>query len=475
MPRIIDCTLREGAQAPNVVWDTEQSITIARALRSFGVDCIEVGHPSASQQEFDRVAAIVGVDIGLPILAHARAQQADILRVAQSGADWVGIFAGVNEISRQYKFNGRDVDDIIDMVRTSISYARSLGLKVRFTLEDTSRTTWPLQAKMYSAAVAAGANRICYADTVGILLPHEARAAIARIKALIRDVPVEVHFHNDRGLALANALEVAPMVDWISTSVNGIGERCGITDTLTMKINSEYEGGLAVDKDSIKKARELSILIDAYSRSTVCERQPIVGDHAFTHCADLHIKAIEKDVNAYCWIPDYPAQKTQRNVPVPLATYVNSRPKVISATELKYHRAGPGNRYLMLDERVAPNVKQYCIAREIERDCENYPSYVDVHTHRCDSLFLFLGDQPGKTGLRVMVQLGDKEFVLDSPASVFIPAGRPHTYSVLKGKGTFINHVLHQNYNDSLLHTDWIDEPAEDVADEVPDLMVGGV
>jgi 2-isopropylmalate synthase len=71
---------------------------------------------------------------------------------------------------------------------------------------------------------------------------------------------------------------------------------------------------------------------------------------------------------------------------------------------------------------------------------------------------LFLGDDLGKTGLKVMVQLGEDEFELDSPASVFIPSGKKHTYKVLKGKGTFVNHVLHGNYNDSLLEVDDVEE-----------------
>jgi 2-isopropylmalate synthase len=192
-------------------------------------------------------------------------------------------------------------------------------------------------------------------------------------------------------------------------------------------------------------------MVNAYSRSKVEERLPLVGCYAFTHCSDLHIKAFNKDKNAYCWIKDYPNQKQYQYEKINNVTYVNDSPKVISATELKYHRKGPGNRYLMMDERVAPNVKQYCIVREIDVFCEEYPSYVDVHVHHCDSLFLFLGSNPGYIGLKVMVQLENEEFEIESPASVFIPSGVKHTYKVIRGQGTFVNHVLSGNYNDSLL------------------------
>ena len=78
--------------------------------------------------------------------------------------------------------------------------------------------------------------------------------------------------------------------------------------------------------------------------------------------------------------------------------------------------------------------------------------HVDSHTHHCDSAFVFWGDQPDGTGLVCSVELEDKKMLVNSPASVFIPAGLEHTYEYVSGAGTYINIVLAPEYNRSLLH-----------------------
>ena len=105
----------------------------------------------------------------------------------------------------------------------------------------------------------------------------------------------------------------------------------------------------------------------------------------------------------------------------------------------------------MVDDRLVTDCREYCIAREIPLLAEPPPAHVDVHVHKVDSLFLFIGHEPGLHGLTVEVCLDDVVRVLESPASVFIPAGVAHTYRILKGRGVFINYVLAGSYNESLL------------------------
>jgi 2-isopropylmalate synthase len=126
-------------------------------------------------------------------------------------------------------------------------------------------------------------------------------------------------------------------------------------------------------------------------------------------------------------------------------------PQVISATELRHHRHGPGERYVLVDDRFVRGAGQYCIARRIPRLADYGAGHVDIHVHDCDSLFIFLGDEDGYRGLRVEVSLGGRVFAADSPTSVFVPAGVPHGYRVLGGAGTYLNHVLAGDYNASLL------------------------
>lgn len=447
--KLIDTTLREGSQAPDVHFTHKEVGVIAQMLSDYQVDCIEVGHPYCNEYEFKKTSIVKSLGLATPILAHARATSVDIDAVKASEADWVGIFIGINDISLKNKYRGSSVSTILDKIGHAVSYAKNLGLRVRFTIEDTSRTSRDRQLAAFDLAIKMGADRICYSDTVGILGTQELRDEILHLRNHFPNQQLEIHLHNDRGLALANAVYVKDLVDWISCSVNGIGERCGITDTLALHENLVFTGDRI--GSNIELGRHLSTIVNAFSRTNTTDRAPIVGKYAFTHCADLHQKAFKKDINSYCWLDNYPHQKASEKYIFEAAHFINELPPIISSEELKYHRKGPGNRYVLMDSRITRNARQYCIAREIDEYCDNYPSYVDSHVHHCDSLFIFLGDQPNFKGLKVEVQLDDQYFQLASPACVLIPSGKEHTYRVIEGKGTFINHVLSENYNESLL------------------------
>lgn len=105
----------------------------------------------------------------------------------------------------------------------------------------------------------------------------------------------------------------------------------------------------------------------------------------------------------------------------------------------------------MLDNRVVPDARQYCIVRRIPEIDDYKEGHVDVHRHCVDSVFLFIGHGPALRGLTVEVCLGADTFVVESPSSVFIPSGLLHGYRVLAGAGLFIKHVQAGDYNSSLL------------------------
>jgi 2-isopropylmalate synthase len=451
IPRLVDSTLREGVQAAGVRFGTAETFEIAGILASAGVDIIECGHPAIGEQESERVRAAISAASNVPVLAHARARLEDVDKVAETGAQWVGIFAGVNEISRAVRIGlHRSVQSLI---RSSVSRARLHGLKVRFTVEDGSRTSWEELIEGFRCALDGGADRICYADTVGLLLPWETEEIITRLVAEFQGVDLEVHFHDDRGMANANALAaVRAGAKWVSCSVNGIGERCGITDTLLLIANMDALGWRSGANGTL--LQRLSGVVQAHSRLVPDRWRPIVGKSAFTHVARLHRRAVDVDERAYAWLP---AQRlgritstSPRLLPKSHADLINS-PEVISATELRHHRHGPGDRYLMIDERVVTDARQYCIVRRVPTLSNYGRGHVDTHRHTVDSLFLFLGDGERLAGLTVEVRLGEEIFLVESPASVFIPSGVVHSYRVIGGQGLFVNHVLAGDYNSSLL------------------------
>ncbi len=452
-PRVIDATLREGLQAPGVRLDVRASTEIAATLARLGIDAVECGHPAVSEVERTRIRAVRGVLDHVPLLCHARATVGDVRAAAEVGADWVGIFLGVNPLSLAARHGLGTREKALARIADVTSEAVKLGLKVRFTVEDTSRTGFEDALAAYRSALGAGASRICFADTVGALTPDDLRRRVADLAAALPGLPIEAHLHDDRGLALANALAALDAgASWISASVNGLGERCGIVDLAALLANLALDGRRTLDEPAL--LQDLSERVAAHARAPVDARRPVVGRHAFTHTSRLHRRAMEQDPKAYQWLDPTRVGRTHAFAepaldPIPDA--VITVPPVISATELRHHRHGPGERYVMIDERFVRDCRQYCIVRRVPRLDSYGAGHVDRHTHTCDSLFVFLGDQPDLTGLSVEVVIGDRTFGLDSPASVFVPAGVEHTYGVRCGGGLFINHVLSGSYNESLL------------------------
>lgn len=308
--KIIDATLREGNQAPGTTFSPEQTLEIAKCLADAGVDMIECGHPSVSENERLRLQAILDCDFLPPILAHARCCETDIDAVARAGVPWVGMFLGLNAISQHTRVR-KLVEHLIDLVRSSVAHAKALGMKVRYSLEDASRTDWEIAKAVYAAACDAGADRICYADSVGVLEPGEASKSVGRIKRHFPDVPLEIHFHDDRGLALANSLAAIDAgCDWVSCSVNGLGERCGITDLVALSANLLYRE--QIDIQNPARLQRLSRLVGTISASPVDHRRPLTGRNAFTHTAKLHVNAVQRDPKSYSWIQPARVGRSQK-------------------------------------------------------------------------------------------------------------------------------------------------------------------
>ena len=115
--------------------------------------------------------------------------------------------------------------------------------------------------------------------------------------------------------------------------------------------------------------------------------------------------------------------------------------KVKSASELTKHKPGPSKRFVFSDHENNPDGKVYTIVRVV-KNVDNPKPHIEDHKHPVDSLWLFEGDKFNLTGLKIEVKLGDKKFILDSPASVYIPAGVIHNYRFIKGSGRYTNIVL---------------------------------
>jgi isopropylmalate/homocitrate/citramalate synthase len=171
MVEILDSTLREGEQTPYVSFTLQEKLEIARQLDQVGVEMIEAGDPCVSPGIAAAVEKIAGLGLKAEIVAHSMATQKGIDKAKACGANRVAIFYATSKLHLDAKLH-KTPDEAIQIIREHVAYARSLGLKVRYTPEDATRTDFDFLVRVCNAAIQAGADRISFADTLGIMQPH---------------------------------------------------------------------------------------------------------------------------------------------------------------------------------------------------------------------------------------------------------------------------------------------------------------
>lgn len=297
MVEILDTTLREGEQTPNVSFQTSQKIEIAKLLDEFGVDFIEAGHPVISDKIMSDCKKIVQLGLKAKIIVHARASEKDIDAAVESGAQWIGIFLGINPVSLKYKYN-ISKEEALKKICNAVSYAKSKNLSIRFTIEDATRTDIKDIIEAGLIAQKAGADRLSIADTVGIATPIKIFDLIKTIRKSI-EIPIHVHCHNDFGLAAANSFSAYEAgASTIDCTVNGLGERAGIAalEKITAGLKILYNENKSWN---LRLLPEISKKVADYSGIPVSPKMPIIGETVFSHKAGLHGAAIIKNPDTY--------------------------------------------------------------------------------------------------------------------------------------------------------------------------------
>ncbi|MBF2063671.1 MAG: 2-isopropylmalate synthase [Calothrix sp. C42_A2020_038] len=308
MIQILDSTMREGEQTPGVYFSNEVKLAIAYFLDQIGVDIIEVGNPGVNSEIATAITQIAKAGLRAKIGAHSLCRIHDVDKALDCGVDFLGVFFSVSQrrLERDYKI---DLSSAIEKIVEVISYARSQksDLLIRYTPEDTVRSPIEYVVEAASAAVRAGANIISIADTTGYATPFQTNRSISYyVKTLKQELAqrelypkIEVHCHNDRGLALANGLDAYNAgADIIDVTVMGLGERTGIIDLAELLINliDKNENESNWDLTYLKKLYEL---VSEHSHISIPPHHPAVGKHAFTHYAGVHVKAVAKDEELY--------------------------------------------------------------------------------------------------------------------------------------------------------------------------------
>ena len=308
---ILDSTLREGEQHPGVSFTNKQRIQIAWMLDYFGVDQIEIS-PIISNDHAVATKTIIKQGLSADIVAHGRALKEDIDVSLKCDASWVAAYLGISDIHLKDKLR-ISRDEALNRAVKTVEYAKSHGLKIRFTVEDGCRADPQFLIKVCKSIEEAGVDRISLPDTVGVLRPTGMSNFVKTVRSEV-NVPLDAHVHNDIGFALANAFAACDAgADQIHTTIDGIDERTGIPSLAETAVALAYLYKSPNDF-RLDMLVDLSRLIEQYTTIKPYDSKPIVGESAYKHKAGTHLAAILRNPAAYESIPPRTVGQTRKVV-----------------------------------------------------------------------------------------------------------------------------------------------------------------
>lgn len=292
---ITDTTLREGIQSPSLELSFEERKELFFKIAATGVYEIEAGVPAHSQEERDYIKELVSSPYGDRVIVWNRASVKDILHSLDCNAKKLEIAFPVSDIMIEKKLR-KDRDYILALARDIVEFTKRNGCFVSIGMEDVSRADFKFVMKFVEKVRCHGADRVRLSDTVGVLNPVKVAKITRKISSLI---DVEVHFHNDFGMATANAVTAANFgAKYINTTLLGLGERCGITPAeeivLYLKMFDDFEVSVDVDK----LVGLIDWLVDKY-KIEINPNKPLIGKNAFTSKSSIHIDGLKKSRQTY--------------------------------------------------------------------------------------------------------------------------------------------------------------------------------
>jgi len=314
--RILDVTNRDGVQTSRLGLAKLEKTVLNIFLNKMGIYQSEIGFPTTNHETNYINANLELVKLGVlsPIILSGwvRAIEADIEKAVElTDIKHLNLSISTSKQMIQGKFQGKfNQDDIISMMMTAVHRARDLGIKtIGVNAEDASRTKLDYLIKFALAAKKAGADRFRYCDTLGYENPSHIYMRVKDLTVAV-DMPIEMHCHNDLGLAVANSIMGAKGVieqgqdAFINTTINGMGERAGNCDLISVILALKYSTEWT-DLDLLDPKIDLSKawLVANYASYSfgvpIPINQPGVGRNAFAHESGIHADGALKDHRNY--------------------------------------------------------------------------------------------------------------------------------------------------------------------------------
>ncbi|MEE8167423.1 MAG: 2-isopropylmalate synthase [Candidatus Hydrothermarchaeales archaeon] len=288
--RVFDTTLRDGEQTPGVSLTSEEKLIIARQLDKLGVDIIEAGFPISSKGEKEAVSRIAAEGLESTVCGLSRTKKGDIDACLDCNVDLVHTFVSTSDIQIKYTIK-KSKEEIVKMAGDSVQYIKDHGVECLFSAMDATRTDLDYLIRVFKAAEDAGADIINIPDTVGVMIPSAMRKLTEEVYEAVK-IPIDVHCHNDFGLAVANTLAaVEAGAREIQVAVNGLGERAGNADLeeAVMSLVSIYGVKTNIRTQYLY---ETSKVVERFTGIRMPPNFPIVGENAFSHEAGIHTHGV---------------------------------------------------------------------------------------------------------------------------------------------------------------------------------------
>ncbi|ADC89053.1 pyruvate carboxyltransferase [Thermocrinis albus DSM 14484] len=292
---ITDTTLREGIQSPSLELSLEERYALFNHLVSLNFYEIEVGVPAKGEEEREYIRKLTKGEHADRVIVWNRANIKDIEYSLSCNVKKVEVAFPVSDIMIEKKLR-KSREYLKGLAKEIVPCCKEKGLYLSVGLEDASRADYNFLLEFVELVKTHGADRVRLSDTVGVMNP----LSVAKVvKDLSNITDVEVHFHNDFGMATANAV-VAVMsgAKFVNSSLLGLGERCGITPTEEVVIYLEVILGINTGIDIRKLYEKIREFVNM-TGIKVHDNKPIIGTNAFTNKSRIHIDGLSKSKDTY--------------------------------------------------------------------------------------------------------------------------------------------------------------------------------